>query len=137
MWVNTLVVLRISFIFLDSSLPGHCDHKKIWTGCYLDMYTAIILGSPPQNYYLCLFSVQAPSGSDSVHRVKNLLRPRMFENVFNLLSHLMDNLAGHRILAQKLFSSRILKTLLNFLVASSDNSAKAGVILILGHLYIN
>lgn len=48
----------------------------------------------------------------------------MFENVFNLLSHIMDNLAGHGILALKLSSSRILKTLFNFLVAS-NNSAKA------------
>ena len=68
----------------------------------------------------------------------------MFENVLkNPFSHIMDNLAGHSILALKLSSSRILKTLFNFIVASS-NSAKVDFflidsesIVILGHLYIN
>lgn len=61
----------------------------------------------------------------------------MFENIFNLLSHLMDNFAGPKIIGSKLVSFRILKTLLNFLLASSDSLAKANATLILGHLNTN
>ena len=51
-------------------------HTQIWIGCSLDMHTANILGSPPQNYYLCLLSVLVTM---LMKLKKKMLRPCMFE----------------------------------------------------------
>ena len=112
---------------LDWLLPrhAHCKHPGITTTKLLPLPLVCI--------------------SDNVDEVKkkNVKNLHVW-NVFNWLSHLVDNLAGYRILALKLPFSRILKTLFNFFVASG-NSTKVDFfffidsesILILGHLYIN
>lgn len=64
------------------------------------------------------------------------LRPCLSENIFILLSHLIDSMTEYRTLGRKLLSLRILKAFLHHLLVSNVYIEESEAILIPDPLYV-